>query len=83
MPIVDVESNKLEGAMRRFKRQLEKAGTMNTLRSKVHFEKPACKRKRLKAAAVKRTAKLAKKEEEILNANRSKFLRERGRLQEG
>ena len=78
MAKVDVEPNKLEGAIRRFKRQLEKTGIMNTLRSKQYYEKPACKRKRLKAAAVKRTIKLNRKAEEIRKSSRSKFIKERG-----
>jgi small subunit ribosomal protein S21 len=80
MPKIDVEINaKLESAIRRFKRLNEKTGSLNKLRAnKNGFEKPTTKRKRLKAAAVKRTAKLVKKAEEQRNASRSKFLKERG-----
>ena len=77
MTTADVEPNKLEGAMRRFKRLHEKTGIINTLRSKQYFEKPASKRKRLKAAAKKRTIKLERKAEEVRKASRSKFIKER------
>ena len=41
-------------AIRRFKRTIEKAGTLTELRSREFYEKPTSERKRKLAAAVKR-----------------------------
>ncbi len=46
-----------EIALRRFKRTIEKLGLLTELREREFFEKPTTKRKRLKAAAVKRNYK--------------------------
>ncbi len=56
-------------ALRRFKRKVEDAGTLDVLRSKEHYEKPTTARKRAKAAAVKRLAKKLSRE----NARRIKL----------
>jgi len=46
-----------EVMLRRFKKKTERAGTLNDLREKEFYEKPSAKRKRQKAAAVKRWQK--------------------------
>lgn len=43
-----------EKIMRRFKRSVEQDGTLQTYREKEFYEKPSLKRKRAKAAAIKR-----------------------------
>ncbi len=55
MPAVRVKENEpFEVALRRFKRGIEKTGLLTELRSREFYEKPTSRRKRLKAAAVKR-----------------------------
>jgi len=44
-------------ALRRFKRKIEEAGTLDTLRSKEFYEKPTTERKRKKGAAKARWKK--------------------------
>lgn len=48
------ENEGIESALRRFKRQVSKAGILRDLRNHRHFETPQEKRKR-KALAVRRT----------------------------
>ncbi|MDO4591349.1 MAG: 30S ribosomal protein S21, partial [Comamonadaceae bacterium] len=43
-----------EGALRRFKRTIDKLGLLTDLRAREVYEKPTAERKRKKAAAVKR-----------------------------
>lgn len=50
--IKDGES--FEGALRRFKKIVEKAGILTELRKREFFEKPSIKRKRKMIAAIKR-----------------------------
>jgi small subunit ribosomal protein S21 len=70
MPKVHVrESEPFDIAMRRFKRICEKAGLYTDLRRKEFYEKPTTKRKRKRAAAVKRYQKKLYKEQEILLRN--------------
>lgn len=58
MPSVRLkEHENVEGAIRRFKRTCEKAGTLAELRKREAYEKPTTERKRKKAAAVKRYQK--------------------------
>jgi small subunit ribosomal protein S21 len=47
-------------SLRRFKRKVEEAGTLDTLRAKEFYEKPTTKRKRKKGAAKARWAKKLK-----------------------
>ena len=47
-------NEKFEVLMRRFKRAVERDGTLQTYRDKEFYEKPSLKRKKAKAAAVKR-----------------------------
>ncbi len=63
MPSVKLKPNEpFEVAMRRFKRSCEKAGILAETRRREGYEKPTTKRKRMKAAAVKRAAKRVAKE---------------------
>jgi len=58
MPSVKIrEQESFDIAMRRFKRACEKAGIMTKLRQIEHYEKPTIKRKRKRAAALKRHSK--------------------------
>lgn len=55
---VTVKDNEnINQALRRFKRKMEEAGTLDTLRSKETYEKPTTKRKRKKGAAKARLRK--------------------------
>jgi small subunit ribosomal protein S21 len=52
---VRVKDNEpIEVAIRRFKKQCEKAGILTELRKREHFEKPSVRRKRKTLAAKKR-----------------------------
>lgn len=44
----------LESALRRFKRQLQRAGVLAEVRRREHYEKPSVKRKKKSEAARKR-----------------------------
>ncbi|OAI47100.1 30S ribosomal protein S21 [Gammaproteobacteria bacterium SCGC AG-212-F23] len=58
MPSVRVKENEnFEVSLRRFKRLCEKASVLSDLRRHEFYEKPTWKRKRKKAAAVKRFQK--------------------------
>jgi len=74
MPSVDVnDTGSFDVAMRRFKRACEKAGIPTKLRQMEFYEKPTSRRKRERAAAVKRHAKKLLKEKEILDRERGRF----------
>lgn len=61
MPGIKVrEGESFESAMRRFKKQIEKAGILSELRKREHYEKPSVKRKKKALAARKRAAKRSK-----------------------
>jgi len=63
MPSVRVRDNEpFEIAIRRFKRACEKAGILSEVRRREFYEKPTQERKRMKAAAVKRTQKKVSRE---------------------
>jgi small subunit ribosomal protein S21 len=67
MPGVRIrEQESFDVALRRFKRACEKAGILTKLRQIEYYEKPTTKRKRKRAAAVKRYQKRLTKEMEIL-----------------
>lgn len=57
--------NEIDGnfdlALRRFKKQVEKAGILSELKKRQHFEKPSVMRKKKKAAARKRLLKKMRK----------------------
>ncbi len=58
MPGVRVkEGESFENAMKRFKKQCEKAGILSEIRKREHYEKPSVRRKRKLVAAKKRRAK--------------------------
>jgi small subunit ribosomal protein S21 len=46
-----------ENALKRFKKQCQKAGLMSELRKRQHYEKPSVKRKRKTLAARKKAKK--------------------------
>jgi small subunit ribosomal protein S21 len=73
MPSIIVkETEAFDVALRRFKRSCEKAGIPSKLRQTEFYEKPTSKRKRKKAAAVKRYQKKMQKETESLSRNPAK-----------
>ena len=58
MPGVRIRENEsLENALRRFKKQCEKAGILSEVRKREHYEKPSVKRKKKAIAARKRALK--------------------------
>ncbi|MEN9530311.1 MAG: hypothetical protein RI932_2184 [Pseudomonadota bacterium] len=62
MPVVKLkEGEAFESAMRRFKKQCEKAGILSEVRKREHYEKPSVKIKRKRMAARKRALKKLKK----------------------
>jgi small subunit ribosomal protein S21 len=64
MPGVRVkESESFETALKRFKKQVEKAGILSEIRKREHYEKPSVKRKKKALAARKRALKKLRKAE--------------------
>jgi small subunit ribosomal protein S21 len=58
LPGIKIKENEsFESAMKRFKKQCEKAGIMYELRKREHFEKPSVRRKKKAIAARKRAIK--------------------------
>jgi len=55
--VVIKENENINQALRRFKKKIEEAGTLDTLRSKEFYEKPTTERKRKKGAAKARWRK--------------------------
>ena len=55
------ENEPIEAAIRRFKKQCEKAGILSELRKREHFEKPSVRKKKKAAAARKRALKRLKR----------------------
>ena len=55
------EHESFENALKRFKKQCEKAGILSEVRRREHYEKPSVKRKRKALAARKRTLKRLRK----------------------
>jgi small subunit ribosomal protein S21 len=73
MPFVHVkETEPFDVALRRFKRACEKAGIPTKLRQIEFYEKPTAKRKRKKAAAIKRYQKKLQKEQESMYRDHQK-----------
>lgn len=56
------DNENINQALRRFKRKVEDAGTLDTLRSKEFYEKPTTERKRKAGAAKARWRKKLQKE---------------------
>lgn len=58
MPSVKVKVDEsFESALRRFKKQCEKAGVLSELRKREHYEKPSVRRKKKSIAARKKALK--------------------------
>ena len=58
MPVIKLRDNEpFEVAMKRFKKQCEKAGVLSELRKREHYEKPSVRRKKKMLAARKKAAK--------------------------
>ena len=55
------ENEPLQSALKRFKRQCEKAGILSEVRKREFYEKPSVRRKRKAAAARKRLLKKIRK----------------------
>lgn len=61
MPMVKIrEGESFESAVRRFKKQCEKAGILTEVRKREHYEKPSVRRKKKSIAAKKRLEKKAR-----------------------
>lgn len=61
MPGVRIrEGESFEGALRRFKKSVEKAGVMAELRKREYYEKPSVRAKRKSAQARKRAVRRGK-----------------------
>ncbi|MBI3091941.1 MAG: 30S ribosomal protein S21 [Candidatus Tectomicrobia bacterium] len=64
MPGVKVKENEpFENALKRFKKQCEKAGILSEIRKREHYEKPSVRRKRKLLAARKKMLKMMELEE--------------------
>mgnify|MGYP001558798971 CR=1 FL=1 len=64
MPGIRVKDNEsFESALRRFKKQCEKAGILSEIKKREHYEKPSVKRKKKAIAARKRASKKVKRRE--------------------
>lgn len=62
MPGIRVkEGESFEQALRRFKKQCEKAGIYSEIRRRAHYEKPSVRRKRKMLAARKKMLKAIRK----------------------
>lgn len=56
------DGERIDSALRRFRKAVDKAGVMADLRKREYFEKPSTKKKRKKAAASKRSARAERAE---------------------
>jgi small subunit ribosomal protein S21 len=62
MPIIKLKDNEpFEVALKRFKKQVEKAGILTELRRREYFDKPSVRKKKRSAAARKRALKKLKR----------------------
>ncbi len=65
MPGVKIRENEsFENALKKFKRQCEKAGILSEIKKREHYEKPSIKKKKKALAARKRAMKKTRKTEE-------------------
>jgi small subunit ribosomal protein S21 len=55
------DNDNFDISLRRFKKQVEKAGILSELKKRQHYEKPSVQKKKKKAAAKKRLAKKMRK----------------------
>ncbi|MBI5529294.1 MAG: 30S ribosomal protein S21 [Deltaproteobacteria bacterium] len=63
MPGIRVkEGEPFESALRRFKKQCEKAGILSEVRKREHYEKPSVKKKKKALAAKKRALKRGRRD---------------------
>jgi small subunit ribosomal protein S21 len=61
MPGINIrEGDSFEASLKKFKKQCEKAGTLNEIRKREAYEKPSVKRKKKDVAARKRLTKKAR-----------------------
>ena len=61
MPGIKIkEGESFEGALKRFKKQCEKAGILSEIRKREHYEKPSVRKKKKAIAAIKRALKKKK-----------------------
>ncbi len=64
MPGIVIKDNEsFESALRRFKKQCEKAGILSEIRKREYYEKPSIKRKKKALAARKRMLKKVRKQQ--------------------
>ena len=62
MAVIKVKDNEpFEVAMKRFKKQVEKAGILTELRRREYFDKPSIRKKKKAAASRKRALKKLKR----------------------
>jgi small subunit ribosomal protein S21 len=62
MPLIKLRDNEpFEVAMRRFKKQCEKAGVLSELKRREYYDKPSVRRKKKAAASRKRALKKARR----------------------
>ena len=57
------EGESFESALKRFKKQCEKAGILGEIKKREHYDKPSVKKKKKAIAARKRSVKRTKKRE--------------------
>ena len=58
MPVIKIRDNEpFEVAMKRFKKQCEKAGVLSELKRREYYDKPSIRKKKKAAAARKRALK--------------------------
>jgi len=63
MPSIKIrEGETFEAAVRRFKKQCEKAGILSEVRKREHYEKPSIKKKKKSIAARKRSVKKTRRD---------------------
>ncbi len=55
------DADSFDYALRKFKKQVEKAGVLSELKKRQHFEKPSIQKKKKEAAARKRLLKKLRK----------------------
>ena len=59
MPLVKVRENEsFENAIRKFKKQCDKAGIISEVRNREYYDKPSVRKKKKSIAARKKAAKL-------------------------
>jgi small subunit ribosomal protein S21 len=68
--IVVKDGESFESALRRFKKQCEKAGVLSEIRKREHYEKPSIKRKKKALAARKRLIKKMRKQQRFMSGGR-------------